>query len=70
MGRDGIYDAEITLCAIDNIFDIKIIVSTLAQQGLAHFRPEDLEPLSESSLDTLLKVRVSIMLFWKSNSTQ
>ena len=69
MGRGGIYDDEITLCAID-IFDIKIIVSTLAQQGLAHFRPEDLEPLSESSLDTLLKVRVSIMLFWKSNSTQ
>lgn len=44
MGRDGTYDDEIILCAIDNIFDR--VVSTLAQQGLVHFRPEDSEPLS------------------------
>ena len=65
MGRDGTYDDEITLCAIDNIFDR--VVSTLAQQRLSDRKIRS--HYLESSLDTLLKVRVSIMLFWKSNST-
>ena len=51
MGRDGTYDDEISLCAIDNISGIKIIVvSTLEQQGLVHFRPEDSEPLFRVTL--------------------
>ena len=46
MGRDGTYGDKTTSHGITNIFGNEInVVSNLGQQGFAHIRPENLEPI-------------------------